>query len=666
MIRALHSLLQSKPARLVAALALTATAHADWAKPGWSAGAPITLDATTPADAGVLIRLHSGNFDFASCKDDLSDLRFVAADGKTELPHQIERYDAMLGEAYVWVKAPARAEGAKPGAPLTITAYYGNPTAPGAPAKGVYDEATSLVWHFSERGAPLADWSGKGLVSTAEGAIVDGALIGPGARFDGLKYVELPASPALAFADNAPLTVAFWFKAVREQDNAVIFSRRDGADALVVGVAKGEPYVEITRAGKVTRSGPVAVVSTGKWHHLAVVAKAGETALYLNGAPIATAPAGVPALKAPARLGNDTAPKISGFIGEIDEFTVAATARSPEAIRFAALNQGIDGAATATPGQPILAGADAAGEDHAGYFKVIVDSLTFDGWVVIGLLSVMAVASWLLMVTKVAYINTGAKGNKLFMAGWAKLSRNLHAIDNGDHSKVESVGGNIGAAEQKTVKNSPIYRIFDVGAEEIRHRMKSEGSSKVLTAESIEAIRARLDGAMVRETQKLDRLMVILTISISGGPFLGLLGTVVGVMITFAAVAMAGDVNVNAIAPGISAALLATVAGLAVAIPALFAYNYILGRIKDIKADIQVFIDEFITSMAEFYQPGAGEESPRHDTSANAALIELAARLDAYVKANQAALETLGGRIDNRLRADAILRVEAAQLGDDE
>jgi biopolymer transport protein ExbB len=102
---------------------------------------------------------------------------------------------------------------------------------------------------------------------------------------------------------------------------------------------------------------------------------------------------------------------------------------------------------------------------------------------------------------------------------------------------------------------------------------------------------------------------VLLTICISGGPFLGLLGTVVGVMITFAAVAAAGEVNVNAIAPGIAAALLATVAGLAVAIPALFGYNYILSRVKDAKDDMHIFIDEFVTKMAEFYkEKGGGEE----------------------------------------------------------
>ena len=94
-------------------------------------------------------------------------------------------------------------------------------------------------------------------------------------------------------------------------------------------------------------------------------------------------------------------------------------------------------------------------------------------------------------------------------------------------------------------------------------------------------------------------MMVLLTICIAGGPFLGLLGTVVGVMITFAAIAAAGDVNVNAIAPGIAAALVATVAGLTVAIPALFGYNYLTSKIGELTSDMQVFIDELVTRIAE-------------------------------------------------------------------
>jgi biopolymer transport protein ExbB len=95
--------------------------------------------------------------------------------------------------------------------------------------------------------------------------------------------------------------------------------------------------------------------------------------------------------------------------------------------------------------------------------------------------------------------------------------------------------------------------------------------------------------------------MVMLTIAVSGGPFLGLLGTVVGVMITFSAIAASGDVNIAAIAPGVAAALSATVAGLVVAIPALFGYNYLNSRIKDVVANMQVFIDEFVTQLAEYY-----------------------------------------------------------------
>src|SRR4029077_14815378 len=159
--------------------------------------------------------------------------------------------------------------------------------------------------------------------------------------------------------------------------------------------------------------------------------------------------------------------------------------------------------------------------------------------------------------------------------------------------------------------------IYKIGGEEIRHRLAVDGAaeSHLLSARSIQAIRAMLDGALVKETQKLNNLMVLLTIAISGGPFLGLLGTVIGVMITFAAIAAQGDVNVNAIAPGIAAALAATVAGLAVAIPALFGYNCLVSRVKDATSDMHVFIDEFVTKIAEHYggRTDRGDSRRRHE-----------------------------------------------------
>ncbi|WP_222872777.1 MotA/TolQ/ExbB proton channel family protein [Hankyongella ginsenosidimutans] len=154
------------------------------------------------------------------------------------------------------------------------------------------------------------------------------------------------------------------------------------------------------------------------------------------------------------------------------------------------------------------------------------------------------------------------------------------------------------AAELKKMKNSPLFRLYETGVEELEIRM-GQLRGRSLSSENVEAIRAAIDATQVEENQKLDSLMVLLTIAIAGGPFIGLLGTVIGVMKTFGGVALAGDVNVNAIAPGIAAALLATVAGLACAIPALFGYNYLNSQISTLSDQMRIFVDRLVTRLAE-------------------------------------------------------------------
>ena len=110
-----------------------------------------------------------------------------------------------------------------------------------------------------------------------------------------------------------------------------------------------------------------------------------------------------------------------------------------------------------------------------------------------------------------------------------------------------------------------------------------------------------MEAQVTRENSRLQSMMVLLTICIAGGPYVGLLGTIIGVMITFGEIAMLGEVDINAIAPGIAAALLATVCGLVVAIPALFGYNYLSVQVKNITTDMHIFCEEFLTKMAEFY-----------------------------------------------------------------
>jgi biopolymer transport protein ExbB len=216
-------------------------------------------------------------------------------------------------------------------------------------------------------------------------------------------------------------------------------------------------------------------------------------------------------------------------------------------------------------------------------------------------LLILAVLSWVVMVDKATFLNKQTKANGRFIRRFRELTADLTTLDRGDGTGTPALGA-IGDAEDKIIATSSLYRIYHIGAAEIGRRFaRNDGQPTVLSAVSIAAIRAALDGGVVKEMQRLNRLMVVLTIAISGGPFLGLLGTVIGVMITFAAIAASGDVNVNAIAPGIAAALVATVAGLGVAIPALFGYNYLISRIKNLTDDIQVFVDEFVTKMAEFY-----------------------------------------------------------------
>jgi biopolymer transport protein ExbB len=352
-----------------------------------------------------------------------------------------------------------------------------------------------------------------------------------------------------------------------------------------------------------------------------VVASVGRVTLYLDGESYGTISEALPAISGSAAIGGDGSGVNSGtgFVGEMDELEMAKVDRPAGFLKFAASSQGTEG------GAKLLS----SGEDEQqsswfsflkkGYVGVIFGSLTPDGWAVICILAVMSLISWAVMISKAVYLNRVVKGNAEFIREWHKVAADLSVIDEtaapppaaaGEAPSPVKLAGRKHSAGQKGggARNSPLYQIYHIGIEEIRHRLDSkvEGGTRktVISARSIEAIRASLDGGFVRESHRLSSQMVLLTIAISGGPFLGLLGTVVGVMITFAAVAQAGDVNVNAIAPGIAAALAATVAGLAVAIPALFGYNYLLTRIKATTSDMQVFIDEFVTKLAEFY---AGE-----------------------------------------------------------
>jgi biopolymer transport protein ExbB len=254
--------------------------------------------------------------------------------------------------------------------------------------------------------------------------------------------------------------------------------------------------------------------------------------------------------------------------------------------------------------------------EHLSLFGDIANNMMFDGWIAIGICVIMIIVGWTVAIQKFSYLNSIQKGTKAFLKQWKELSADLTAIDHTCSDSVKSFGGNADNKQLSVIEKSPLYQIYHIGSEEIRHRLDRDPQRlQGLSARSIQAIRAALDGGLVHETHRLTKGLVFLTISIAGGPYVGLLGTVVGVMITFAIIAKSGEVDVNSIAPGIASALLATVVGLLVAIPALFIYSYLNSRIKEATSGMQVFIDEFVAKMAEFYPP-ANEVAGYAETTA--------------------------------------------------
>ncbi len=308
--------------------------------------------------------------------------------------------------------------------------------------------------------------------------------------------------------------------------------------------------------------------------------------------PDATAP---PATATPDAVAAAAPAGPPPFIGQIDEFRISRVVRPLGALRLWVHSEGpqADLLTFGTPEQGSIFGN--------GYLAIIVRSVTPDAWVVIGILMLMGLTSWAVMLSKAVYISRLVGANRAFRQEFQAAT--ARAITTGNDFQPLPQG------RRHALRRSPLFHLYDIGLREMHLRVDAGRLSAdgTLSAQSIASIRAALETGLVEEGQRLGRMMVLLTIAISGGPFLGLLGTVVGVMITFAAIAQAGDVNVNAIAPGVSAALLATVAGLAVAIPALFGYNYFITRIRDVNADMQVFANELVTRMGEFVHQAAAD-----------------------------------------------------------
>jgi biopolymer transport protein TolQ len=153
---------------------------------------------------------------------------------------------------------------------------------------------------------------------------------------------------------------------------------------------------------------------------------------------------------------------------------------------------------------------------------------------------------------------------------------------------------------------SPLVPIFVAGFRELTAAI-SEGigghrANPVASGETRDRILGRvrrcLEESGAAESERLDRHLGILATTGSVTPFIGLFGTVWGIINSFQGIGIAGSANLAAVAPGISEALVATAAGLAAAIPAVIGYNFLLARARRVGNQIERFVGVF-TSLAE-------------------------------------------------------------------
>lgn len=542
-----------------------------WWNTDWSGRTRITLNTSAQgletkeaaSQVAVAVRLHSGNFDFTTAKEDGSDLRVIAADDKTPLKFSVERFDGINELAVLWVQVPSVLPGSDKN---QFYIYAGNAKAAAEPGDSVaaagFDAATVAAFHYSEKEAAGADHQG-GVKPAAALTIEPNGLLAASAKLSGAPIVY-PLSDKTIVDGGNQLTVSLWVK-LDDVARAGVLSWGD----LNLAVKAGKLVASV---GKTELVG--GEIAAAKWTHLALRLGLGKATLFVAGAQVAQGDMGAPALGSSLKVGD-------GAIGLLDELQVSSTLRSAEWLAVSAGAQGAESRLVAS--QREEAGAE-EGEDHGGHMAILVKNLTTDAWIVIIILGLMFVIATWVTIAKAILVSRASKDNLSFLKRFRAADKDLLTLAKGSQHK-----------------HSPLFRLYQAGITQLDKRKIGHAGGPVLSGPAMNAVKASVDADFVRENAHLNSNMVLLTIAIAGGPFLGLLGTVVGVMITFAAIAAAGDVNVNAIAPGIASALLATVAGLAVAIPALFAYNYLAAQIKNVSSDMQIFIDEFITRVAELH-----------------------------------------------------------------
>ncbi len=210
---------------------------------------------------------------------------------------------------------------------------------------------------------------------------------------------------------------------------------------------------------------------------------------------------------------------------------------------------------------------------------------TISTQIIIGILAVFSLFSWALIVWKFLQ----------FRRLWAQAGPFLERIETAE--RLEEAYRSI-----LSLPESPFTRVFRRGVNffsELRPgALKTGVQASGLSSAQLEVLRLVLEKEEGEERDEISHGLQWLAIIATVSPLMGLLGTVLGVMNSFIGVAQAGSANISAVAPGVAEALITTVAGLVVAIPAAMAYNYFTNRLQLFMSELEGFSSEFIGTLA--------------------------------------------------------------------
>ncbi|SPE62343.1 MotA/TolQ/ExbB proton channel [Verrucomicrobia bacterium] len=213
---------------------------------------------------------------------------------------------------------------------------------------------------------------------------------------------------------------------------------------------------------------------------------------------------------------------------------------------------------------------------------------TTEGKITIMALIVVSLFSWSVILTKTYQLWWATRMAKRFFKSYHETHDPLDLQRRGEH-----------------FEGAPAYELFDAGTKELQFQLKKNprvinGETKI-NQHGFESVRVALEEAAMHESLALEKGMIVLSTAVAGGPFIGLLGTVWGVMETFSGIARANSASLTAMAPGVAGALICTVIGLLVAIPAMFAYNFMVTKIRAITQELDAFAIRYATQVEHTY-----------------------------------------------------------------